>query len=175
MGAVQKLATVVIVGLVALSTLLVVYLADENNRMAAEVQEKDEVAVERGIQTYISNCLVCHGPAGEGYTEPGAQGTGRIGAPLGGDTELGRAAQERNQPEDPTAREERYKQIVDVINNGRGLMPAWGTGLEGGALRTSGTAAHPPPLQTAAYLRPSASAWAASSGWRPIPRASIAP
>jgi uncharacterized cupredoxin-like copper-binding protein len=133
-GAVQKLATVVIVGLVALSTLLVVYLADENNRMAAEVQEKDEVAVERGIQTYINNCMVCHGPAGEGYTEPGAQGTGRIGAPLGGDTELGRAAQERNQPEDPTEREERYKQLVDVINNGRGLMPAWGTGLEGGAL-----------------------------------------
>jgi plastocyanin/mono/diheme cytochrome c family protein len=133
-GAVQKLATFVIVGLVALSTLLVVYLADENNRMAAEVQEKDEVAVERGIQTYINNCLVCHGPAGEGYSEPGAQGTGRIGAPLGGDTELGRAAQERNQPEDPDAREERYKQIVDVINNGRGLMPAWGTGLEGGAL-----------------------------------------
>ncbi len=83
MGAVQKLATVVIVGLVALSTLLVVYLADENNRMSAEVQEKDEVAVERGIKTYIANCMVCHGPAGEGYSEPGAEGTGRIGAPLG--------------------------------------------------------------------------------------------
>lgn len=134
MGAVQKLATVVIVGLVALSTLLVVYLADENNRMGAEVQEKEEVAVERGIQTYINNCLVCHGPAGEGYSEPGAEGTGRIGAPLGGDTELGRAAQERNQVADPAARAERYKVIVDTINNGRGLMPAWGTGLEGGAL-----------------------------------------
>ena len=134
MGAVQKLATVVIVGLVALSTLLVVYLADENNRMSAEVQEKDEVAVERGIQTYINNCMICHGPAGEGYSEPGAEGTGRIGAPLGGDTELGRAAQERNQPEDPTARAERYAQLVQVINDGRGLMPAWGTGLEGGAL-----------------------------------------
>ena len=134
MGAVQKLATVVIVGLVALSTLLVVYLADENNRMSAEVQEKDEVAVERGIQTYINNCMVCHGPAGEGYSEPGAEGTGRIGAPLGGDTELGRAAQERNQTTDPTERADRYKLIVSTINNGRGLMPAWGTGLEGGAL-----------------------------------------
>ena len=134
MGAVQKLATVVIVGLVALSTLLVVYLADENNRMSAEVQEKDEVAVERGIQTYLANCVVCHGPAGEGYSEPGAEGTGRIGAPLGGDTELGRAAQERNQSTDPTERAERYKLIVNTLNNGRGLMPAWGTGLEGGAL-----------------------------------------
>ena len=134
MGAVQKLATVVIVGLVALSTLLVVYLADENNRMSAEVQEKDEVAVERGIQTYLANCVVCHGPAGEGYSEPGAEGTGRIGAPLGGDTELGRAAQERKQSTDPTERAERYKLIVNTLNNGRGLMPAWGTGLEGGAL-----------------------------------------
>jgi len=133
-GAVQKLATVVIVGLVALSTLLVVYLADENNRMSAEVQEKDEVAVERGIKTYIANCMVCHGPAGEGYTEPGAEGTGRIGAPLGGDTELGRAAQERNQVTDPAERADRYKVLYDTINNGRGLMPAWGTGLEGGAL-----------------------------------------
>lgn len=134
MGAVQKLATFVIVGLVALSTLLVVYLADENNRMSAEVQEKDEVAVERGIQTYVNNCVVCHGPAGEGYSEPGAEGTGRVGMPLGGDTELGRAATERNQTTDPTERQERYDLIVATLNNGRGLMPAFGTGLEGGAL-----------------------------------------
>lgn len=134
MGAVQKLATVVIVGLVALSTLLVIYLADEPNRMAAEVVEQNDVAIERGIATYIQNCVVCHGPAGEGYTEPGAQGTGRIGMPLGGDTELGRKQQELNQSEDPTTRQQRYDLIVKTINNGRGLMPAWGTGAEGGAL-----------------------------------------
>lgn len=137
MGAVQKLATVVIVGLVALSALLVVYLADEPNRMSAEVVEKDEVAIDRGVATYLANCLICHGPAGEGYSEPGAKGTGRIGAPLGGDTELGIAATERNQVEDPAARAERYKEIVNTINNGRGLMPAWGTGAEAGALLNS--------------------------------------
>ena len=134
MGAVQKLATVVIVGMVALATLLVIYLADEPNRMAAEVVEKDEVAVERGISTYLQNCVVCHGPAGEGYSEPGAEGTGRIGMPLGGDTELGRAAQELNQSEDPVVREERYNLIVETIHRGRGLMPAFGRGAEGGAL-----------------------------------------
>jgi plastocyanin/mono/diheme cytochrome c family protein len=133
-GAVQKLATVVIVGLVALSALLVVYLADEPNRMAAERVEKDEVAIHRGIATYLANCLICHGPAGEGFSEPGAEGTGRIGMPLGGDTEQGRAATERNQTEDPTDRQARYNEIVKVINDGRGLMPAWGTGAEGGAL-----------------------------------------
>ena len=101
MGAVQKLATVVIVGMVALSTLLVIYLADEPNRMSAEAVEQEDVAIERGINTYLQNCVVCHGPAGEGYSEPGAEGTGRIGMPLGGDTELGRKAQELNQSDGP--------------------------------------------------------------------------
>jgi uncharacterized cupredoxin-like copper-binding protein/mono/diheme cytochrome c family protein len=133
-GAVQKLATVVIVGLVAMSALLVVYIADEPNRMAAETVEKDEVSIHRGVQTYLANCVVCHGPAGEGYSEPGAKGTGRIGMPLGGDTELGRKAQELNQSQDPVTRQERYNLIVKTINDGRGLMPAWGTGAEGGAL-----------------------------------------
>ena len=134
MGAVQKLATVVIVGMVALATLLVIYLADEPNRMAAESVEKEEVAVERGVNTFLQNCVVCHGPAGEGYSEPGAEGTGRIGMPLGGDTELGRAARELNQSEDPVVRQERYDLITKTLHNGRGLMPAFGRGAEGGAL-----------------------------------------
>jgi uncharacterized cupredoxin-like copper-binding protein/mono/diheme cytochrome c family protein len=133
-GAVQKLATVVIVGLVALSALLVVYLADEPNRMAAEVVEKQEFAIENGMNIYLQNCVICHGPAGEGYSEPGAEGTGRIGAPLGGDTELGRAATELNQSDDPVVREQRFNLITETIHQGRGLMPAFGRGAEGGAL-----------------------------------------
>jgi uncharacterized cupredoxin-like copper-binding protein/mono/diheme cytochrome c family protein len=133
-GAVQKLATVVIVGLVALSALLVVYLADEENRMAAETVEKQEFAIENGMDIYLQNCVVCHGPAGEGYSEPGAEGTGRIGAPLGGDTELGRAATELNQSEDPVVRQERFNLITETLHQGRGLMPAFGRGAEGGAL-----------------------------------------
>jgi uncharacterized cupredoxin-like copper-binding protein len=133
-GAVQKLATVVIVGMVALATLLVIYLAAEPRRMASEAVVQEEVAIERGIDIYIQNCLVCHGPAGEGYSEPGAEGTGRIGQPLGGDTELGRAAQELNQSDDPATREQRYRTIVQTLHNGRGLMPAFGSGAEGGAL-----------------------------------------
>jgi uncharacterized cupredoxin-like copper-binding protein/mono/diheme cytochrome c family protein len=133
-GAVQKLATVVIVGMVALATLLVIYLADEPSRMAAEAVEQEDVAIERGMSTFLQNCVVCHGPAGEGYSEPGAEGTGRIGMPLGGDTELGRAARELNQSEDPVVRQERYDLITKTLHNGRGLMPAFGRGAQGGAL-----------------------------------------
>ncbi|MFN8594318.1 MAG: cupredoxin domain-containing protein [Thermomicrobiales bacterium] len=134
MGAVQKLATVVIVGMVALATLLVIYLAAEPSRMAAESVEQHDVAIERGINTFIQNCVVCHGPAGEGYSEPGAKGTGRIGMPLGGDTEAGRAATARNQSADPIERAQRHRVIVQTLQNGRGLMPAFGRGNEGGAI-----------------------------------------
>jgi plastocyanin/mono/diheme cytochrome c family protein len=83
-GSVQRLATVVIVSLVALSTVLFLYLGDEDNRIDAEEEEQQEVAIERARENFIALCMQCHGPAGEGYTEPGAAGTGRIGAPLGG-------------------------------------------------------------------------------------------
>lgn len=135
MGAVQKLATVVIIGLVGLATLLVVYLANEPNRRAAEAVEQEEAAVERAIGTYIQNCLVCHGPAGEGLFA----GDGRIGFPLnpaaGPPKEPGAPPDwHDNQTTDQAVWEEREQVLYDAINNGRGAMPAWGTGAEGGAL-----------------------------------------
>jgi uncharacterized cupredoxin-like copper-binding protein/mono/diheme cytochrome c family protein len=136
-GAVQKLATTVIVGLVGLATLLVVYLANEPNRRAAEATEQEHVAIERGVQTYIQNCLICHGPAGEGLTEPGLppQGEhGRIGLPLGGSTEAGLAATARNQSEVPAERQKQFNMIVKTLQDGRGRMPAFGRGAEGGAV-----------------------------------------
>ncbi len=84
MGSVQRMATVVIVALVTLSTILFLYLGDEDNRIKTEAADQQAVAIERGRETFISLCLPCHGPAGEGYTEPGVAGTGRIGAALGG-------------------------------------------------------------------------------------------
>lgn len=69
MGAVRKLATVVIVGLVALSTLMVVYLAAEPMRREDETTEQNLVSIERGTELYITYCLQCHGPAGLGVAE----------------------------------------------------------------------------------------------------------
>jgi mono/diheme cytochrome c family protein len=120
----------VIVGLVGLTTLLVVYLANEPNRRVAEAEEQEEVAIERGINTYLQNCVTCHGPGGEGASAD----DGHIGAWLGGNTEEGQRAEAVNQSEDPTTRQERYDLIVETLHNGRGLMPAFGRGAEGGAL-----------------------------------------
>ncbi|MGI8643749.1 MAG: c-type cytochrome [Thermomicrobiales bacterium] len=79
MGAVQRLALVVIIGLTALATLLVIYLADEPNRRGAEAQEQTEASLERAMATYNQFCVSCHGPGGRGYLE-----SGRIGFPLAG-------------------------------------------------------------------------------------------
>ena len=129
MGAVQKLATVVIVGLVALATLLVVYLANEGNRRDAEAQDQEDVAVERAIDTYVANCIVCHGPAGEGLSAPDSPGTSRIGYPLGGQTDLGMLQQKANQTTDPVKWEERRQILWMALQYGRnGVMPAWGRG-----------------------------------------------
>ncbi len=123
MGAVQRLATVVIIGLVALSTVLFLYLADESNRQDAEVKEQDDAAIERGTANYLQYCLPCHGPAGEGYEE----GTGRIGAPLGGtNTSLNQEGVYANGTPYPGGFSARTSLINKTIHNGRGAMPIWG-------------------------------------------------
>jgi plastocyanin/mono/diheme cytochrome c family protein len=130
-GAVQKLATVVIVGLVALATVLVFYLADENNRIKAEEQSQQDDAIERATANYLSLCLPCHGPAGEGYLGPGELGTGRIGAPLGGNTsgtKLNQEGIQANGTPYPGGVAARATYISQTIHNGKTQigMPAWG-------------------------------------------------
>ncbi len=80
MGAVQKLATVVIIGLVAMATVLVVYLADEPSRRGGESTEQEALALERGTDLYITYCLQCHGP--NGYGAAGNEEPSRVGAVL---------------------------------------------------------------------------------------------
>lgn len=82
MGAVQKLATVVIIGLVALATALVVYLADEPNRRESQAGEQNQLAIERGTELYITYCLQCHGPAGLGSSEIAGENPRRVGGVL---------------------------------------------------------------------------------------------
>jgi uncharacterized cupredoxin-like copper-binding protein/mono/diheme cytochrome c family protein len=122
-GAVQRLATVVIIGLVALSTVLFLYLADESNRQDAEVKEQDSAAIERAEATYLQYCLPCHGPAGEGSEE----GTGRIGLPLGGsNTSLNQEGVYANGTPYAGGFAARTTLINKTIHQGRGAMPVWG-------------------------------------------------
>lgn len=121
MGAVQRLATMVIVGLVALSTILVLYLADENNRIKAEEKEQQDAAIERATANYLSLCMSCHGPAGEGARA----GDGRIGLPLN-TTENQQGVNAQGTPVSGGL-EARANILRTTIHEGRGtIMPAWG-------------------------------------------------
>jgi uncharacterized cupredoxin-like copper-binding protein len=128
-GAVQRLATVVIIGLVGLATVLMLYLADESNRQDAETEEQNHAAIERAIPDYVQYCLQCHGPAGEGAQTPGEQGTGRIGMPLGGNTYATKLNQEGIQADGtpwPGGLQARAEYLSETIHEGRGAMPNWG-------------------------------------------------
>jgi plastocyanin/mono/diheme cytochrome c family protein len=131
-GAVQKLATVVIIGLVALATVLTVYIADEPNRRDGESGEQDVLAIERGTDLYIQFCLQCHGPDGGGA----AGGDNRVGGVLN-QAYTGGAGAVTYQSDDPalqTAAEDwaRYRIVNGVpaepISTEK-KMPAFGTEL----------------------------------------------
>lgn len=105
MGSVQKLATVVIIGLVGFATLLIVYLADESFRQDSRAATQQELAIERGTELYITYCLQCHGPEGLGA----AANDGRIGGVLN---------QDRYRSDDPAVRQEAEEWARFRILNG---------------------------------------------------------
>jgi plastocyanin/mono/diheme cytochrome c family protein len=127
-GAVQRLATVVIIGLVALSTVLVLYTADENNRVDKQAEVQQDAAIERGTANFIQFCMACHGPAGEGLMEN--VNPKRLGLPLGGDTYATKLNQEGIQADGtpyPGGFAGRTEYLTKTIHNGKGtIMPAWG-------------------------------------------------
>ncbi len=108
MGASQKLATVVAIGLVTVATFAVVYLFNEPNRRETAAQDKLDESAHRGVELYVSNCLVCHGEDG--------LATGRQGVPLNTpDNQVEGALWELREPV-----------IRRTIERGRGpIMPAW--------------------------------------------------
>jgi mono/diheme cytochrome c family protein len=108
-GASQREATVVAIGLVIVATLAVVYLFNEPNRRDTAAADKIEESAHRGIELYAQYCVQCHGEDG--------LATGRIGVPLN---------TEQNQTEDPLQWEQREPIIRRTIERGRGaVMPAW--------------------------------------------------
>lgn len=135
MGAVQKLATVVIIGLVAMATVLVVYLADEPTRRDSETTEQEAIAIERGTQLYITYCLQCHGPSG--YGAAGDEDPKRIGARLNQDPNMDTSTTPLFQSDDPVMQQRAEAYIRYSIAYGKPsdprntvkLMPAFGADL----------------------------------------------
>ena len=128
MGAVQKLATVVIIGLVALATALTVYIAREPDRRDEELTEQQLISIERGTELYITYCLLCHGPAGLGVL--GGEEPPRIGPPLASDYFRS------DDPVDQAAAENliRYRVTYGAPSDPRvddKVMPAFGQDLSG--------------------------------------------
>lgn len=84
MGATRKLALVVVVGLIAISTAITVYTANEPNRRDDITDNQQGLSIERASSLYVTYCLQCHGPAGLGNMEVDADGNpmGRAGVPL---------------------------------------------------------------------------------------------
>lgn len=84
MGATRKLALVVVVGLIAISTAITVYTANEPNRRDDVTGNQEGLSIERASSLYVTYCLQCHGPAGLGNREMDADGErmGRTGAAL---------------------------------------------------------------------------------------------
>lgn len=128
MGAVQKLATVVIIGLVALATVLTVYIAREPDRRSAEAVEQQDISITRGTDLYITFCLQCHGPGGLGAA--GGEEHPRIGPPLANDF---------YQSDDPVQQQEaealiRYRVLNGAPSDPRvdnKVMPAFENDLSG--------------------------------------------
>lgn len=135
MGAVQKLATVVIIGLVAMATVLVVYLADEPVRRDSETTEQEALALERGTQLYITYCLQCHGPSG--YGAQGSEEPRRVGARLNQDRAMDTSTTPLFQSDDPVMQQRaeayiRYSIVYGKPSDPRiseKSMPAFGQDL----------------------------------------------
>ena len=114
MGASQKLATVVAIGLVIVATFSVVYLFNEPNRRETAAEEKLEESALRGVEIYVANCVVCHGEDG--------MATGRQGVPL--NTEQNQVTGALWDLREPIIRR--------TIERGRGpIMPAWAMSEDG--------------------------------------------
>ena len=116
---------VVILGLLIISGLLLTgYSFVEPGRQAAAADRRESISIERGIETFTTLCIGCHGIDGQGAVVPGR--TDGTVAP-----QLNRPDM---RPKDPDEYKARYTYVFNTITRGKGeIMPHWGQS-EGGPL-----------------------------------------
>ncbi|HEY8477535.1 MAG TPA: cytochrome c [Chloroflexota bacterium] len=122
----EKKVMVAIVLMGALALMLLGYAINEPNRQAAAKVRLEEVAIERGVQTYATLCYPCHGADGRGAV-----------VPPGGENIVVAPALNRPdfQHENVEAAQDTYNFLFRTIARGRPNtpMPAWSV-HEGGQL-----------------------------------------
>jgi mono/diheme cytochrome c family protein len=116
---------IAILGLLIVSGLLLTgYSFVEPMRQTAAGDRRETIAIERGIDTYTTLCMGCHGVDGKSAVVPGTN-------PEVVTPQLNR---EDMRPTDPDAYKERYNYVTKTISRGKGdIMPHWGRS-EGGPL-----------------------------------------
>jgi len=116
---------VVILGLLILSGLLLTgYSFVEPARQAADLDRRETISMERGIETFTTLCIGCHGIDGQGAIVQGTDPA--VVAP-----QLNR---DDMRPKDPDEYKARYTYVVNTITRVKGdIMPHWGQS-EGGPL-----------------------------------------
>ena len=119
---------IVVLGLIILTGLLLnVYGLVEPRRQENALRRQEAISIHRGIETYTTLCMGCHGIDGTGAVVPGTNPP--LVAPA-----LNRPDMQPD-PSDKDAYNERYKFVNTTIHRGRPgtPMPAWGK-EDGGSL-----------------------------------------
>ena len=116
---------VAILALLIVSGLLLTgYSFVEPRRQEAAADRRETIAIERGIDTYTTLCMGCHGVNGLSAVVPGT------------DPEVVTPQLNRDdmRPTDPDAYKERYTYVTRTVTRGKGdIMPHWGRS-DGGPL-----------------------------------------
>lgn len=120
----ERKVVVTLALLIVSGLLLTGYSFVEPRRQAAAADRRENISIERGADTFTTNCMGCHGIDGRGAVVPGSNPA--VVAP-----QLNR---EDMRPKDPDEYKKRYDYVYKTISRGKGeIMPFWGR-TEGGPL-----------------------------------------
>jgi mono/diheme cytochrome c family protein len=106
--------------LIVAGVLLIGYGMVEERRQEEALKRQESIAIHRGIETYTTNCMGCHGVDGTGAVVPGTQPP--LVAPALNRPDM------RPDPNDKDAYNEKYQYVNKTIHRGRPgtPMPPWG-------------------------------------------------
>jgi mono/diheme cytochrome c family protein len=123
--AMERKVQLVLALLIGTGLLMLLYGVLEPVRQASANDRQENLAIERGINQYVSLCVSCHGIDGQGAVVPGVEPQ-RVAPPLN---------RAQFQAKDPDEAKRTYDFLYKTVQRGRPgtPMPAWGQ-TDGGVL-----------------------------------------